>query len=386
MRVRWRLLSLLVGGVFCALFQPDGMAQGSPALGSPLDATPSADADLRQIADFLCKMSVGAFPNWVLYPAYREYLLPGEEEAIAAMSEVIEDEFAADLRHRYRAISKFYARHAKCRLAVAHDSAGDALDRPTPPAPAAKGLRDDRGNYHFTFEQRLPSIPNLPDAPTHPVPNGDLEKAWLDTIEDAWQGDYRENNVRIILKRDDDGRVFLLSDVRRQYLEPLESQRVALYTSPEQLSLAQRWLEDSCRRGTAACRDLSPYVDAAASYAADARNLWNDAVKSRIDARRTIQRSGARQDTVVVFDIDNPTEYRFSHIVFSTLEPTKRFCELRAMPDLQNDSFASLRESDAEPFIAKPNSSAQAICFLSGTLRPDIDLQIEIASPESPKR
>lgn len=382
MRVPWRRLSLLVGGVFCALFQPDGMAQGSPSPESPLDATPSADADLAQIADFLCKMSVGAFPNWVLYPAYREYLLPGEEEAIAAMSEVIEDEFAADLRYRYRAISKFYARHAKCRLAAPDVGADDA----TPPDTAAKGLRDNRGNYHFTFEQRLPRIPNLPDAPTHPVQNGDLEKAWLDTIEDAWKGDYQENGVRIILKRDDDGHAFLLSDVRRQYLEPLEAQRVALCTSPEQLSLAQRWLEDSCRRGTAACRDLSPYVDAAASYAADARKLWNDAIKSRIDVRRTIQRSGSRQDTVVVFDIDNPTEYRFSHIVFSTLEPKKRFCELRAMPALQNDSFANLRESDAEPFIAKPNSSAQAICFISGTLRPDIDLQIEIASPESPKR
>ena len=448
MRAAWLCLGLCAGAIACVLPQQFGIAREphsaaqSPSIGNPSHAThPPSNEELEQIAAFLCKMSLGAFPNWALYPMYREYLAPGEEEAIALMADVFEDEFSSAWRDRYRAIARFYANHALCQridphaddapaleqnpspadllasesaLALAHranpsatgdpasESAATLSNRANPSAtgdpasesaatlsnranPSATGdsqriVRDDLGNYHFVFDQQLPVVPNLPDSPKSPSADG-----WLETIESAWQGDYRHYKVRIILSIDDTGHVFLNSDVKHQYVEPLESQRIARYTSPEQLTLAESWLADSCKRKTAACRDLAPFLDAAKSYTATSQELWANATSVKIDSMKTIQRSGSRQDTVVVFDIDNPSLNTFSHIVFATKETKPRHCELRAFPDSLGDSLARLSERHTQPFVANPNSSAKALCFIDGTLRPDIELKILIASYKTPK-
>ena len=468
MRAAWLCLGLCAGAIACVLPQQFGIAREphsaaqSPSIGNPSHAIhPPSNEELEQIAAFLCKMSLGAFPNWALYPMYREYLAPGEEEAIALMADVFEDEFSSAWRDRYRAIARFYANHALCQridphaddapaleqnpspadllesesalalahranpsaagdpasesaLALAHranpsatgdpasESAAALSNRANPSAtgdpasesaaalsnranPSATGdsqriARDDLGNYHFVFDQQLPVVPNLPDSPKSPSADG-----WLETIESAWQGDYRHYKVRIILSIDDTGHVFLNSDVKHQYVEPLESQRIARYTSPEQLNLAERWLAGSCKRKTAACRDLAPFLDAAKSYTATSQELWANATSVKIDSMKTIQRSGSRQDTVVVFDIDNPSLNTFSHIVFATKETKPRHCELRAFPDSLGDSLARLSERHTQPFVANPNSSAKALCFIDGTLRPDIELKILIASYKTPK-
>ena len=448
MRAAWLCLGLCAGAIACVLPQQFGIAREphsaaqSPSIGNPSHAThPPSNEELEQIAAFLCKMSLGAFPNWALYPMYREYLAPGEEEAIALMADVFEDEFSSAWRDRYRAIARFYANHALCQRidphaddapaleqnpspadllesesapALAHranpsatgdpasESAATLSNRANPSAtgdpasesaatlsnranPSATGdsqriVRDDLGNYHFVFDQQLPVVPNLPDSPKSPSADG-----WLETIESAWQGDYRHYKVRIILSIDDTGHVFLNSDVKHQYVEPLESQRIARYTSPEQLTLAERWLAGSCKRKTAACRDLAPFLDAAKSYTATSQELWANATSVKIDSMKTIQRSGSRQDTVVVFDIDNPSFNTFSHIVFATKETKPRHCELRAFPDSLGDSLARLSERHTQPFVANPNSSAKALCFIDGTLRPDIELKILIASYKTPK-
>ena len=448
MRAAWLCLGLCAGAIACVLPQQFGIAREphsaaqSPSIGNPSHAIhPPSNEELEQIAAFLCKMSLGAFPNWALYPMYREYLAPDEEEAIALMADVFEDEFSSAWRDRYRAIARFYANHALCQridphaddapaleqnpspadllesesaLALAHranpSAAGDPASesalalahRANPSAtgdpasesaatlsnranPSAAGdsqriVRDDLGNYHFVFDQQLPVVPNLPDSPKSPSADG-----WLETIESAWQGDYRHYKVRIILSIDDTGHVFLNSDVKHQYVEPIESQRIARYTSPEQLTLAERWLAGSCKRKTAACRDLVPFLDAAKSYTATSQELWANATSVKIDSMKTIQRSGSRQDTVVVFDIDNPSLNTFSHIVFATKETKPRHCELRAFPDSLGDSLARLSERHTQPFVANPNSSAKALCFIDGTLRPDIELKILIASYKTPK-
>lgn len=428
MRAAWLCLGLCAGAIACVLPQQFGIAREphsaaqSPSIGNPSHAThPPSNEELEQIAAFLCKMSLGAFPNWALYPMYREYLAPGEEEAIALMADVFEDEFSSAWRDRYRAIARFYANHALCQRIDPHADDAPALEQNPSPAdllesesalalahranpsatgdpasesaatlsnranPSATGdsqriVRDDLGNYHFVFDQQLPVVPNLPDSPKSPSADG-----WLETIESAWQGDYRHYKVRIILSIDDTGHVFLNSDVKHQYVEPLESQRIARYTSPEQLTLAERWLADSCKRKTAACRDLAPFLDAAKSYTATSQELWVNATSVKIDSMKTIQRSGSRQDTVVVFDIDNPSLNTFSHIVFATKETKPRHCELRAFPDSLGDSLARLSERHTQPFVANPNSSAKALCFIDGTLRPDIELKILIASYKTPK-
>lgn len=428
MRAAWLCLGLCAGAIACVLPQQFGIAREphsaaqSPSIGNPSHAThPPSNEELEQIAAFLCKMSLGAFPNWALYPMYREYLAPGEEEAIALMADVFEDEFSSAWRDRYRAIARFYANHALCQRIDPHADDAPALEQNPSPAdllasesalalahranpsatgdpasesalvlahranPSAAGdsqriVRDDLGNYHFVFDQQLPVVPNLPDSPKSPSADG-----WLETIESAWQGDYRHYKVRIILSIDDTGYVFLNSDVKHQYVEPLESQRIARYTSPEQLNLAESWLADSCKRKTAACRDLAPFLDAAKSYTATSQELWVNATRVKIDSMKTIQRSGSRQDTVVVFDIDNPSLNTFSHIVFATKETKPRHCELRAFPDSLGDSLARLSERHTQPFVANPNSSAKALCFIDGTLRPDIELKILIASYKTPK-
>ena len=428
MRAAWLCLGLCAGAIACVLPQQFGIAREphsaaqSPSIGNPSHAThPPSNEELEQIAAFLCKMSLGAFPNWALYPMYREYLAPGEEEAIALMADVFEDEFSSAWRDRYRAIARFYANHALCQRIDPHADDAPALEQNPSPAdllesesalalahranpsaagdpasesalalahranPSATGdsqriVRDDLGNYHFVFDQQLPVVPNLPDSPKSPSADG-----WLETIESAWQGDYRHYKVRIILSIDDTGHVFLNSDVKHQYVEPLESQRIARYTSPEQLTLAERWLAGSCKRKTAACRDLVPFLDAAKSYTATSQELWANATSVKIDSMKTIQRSGSRQDTVVVFDIDNPSLNTFSHIVFATKETKPRHCELRAFPDSLGDSLARLSERHTQPFVANPNSSAKALCFIDGTLRPDIELKILIASYKTPK-
>ena len=426
MRAAWLCLGLCAGAIACVLPQQFGIAREphsaaqSPSIGNPSHAIhPPSNEELEQIAAFLCKMSLGAFPNWALYPMYREYLAPGEEEAIALMADVFEDEFSSAWRDRYRAIARFYANHALCQRIDPHADDAPALEQNPSPAdllesesalalahranpsatgdpesaatlsnranPSAAGdsqriVRDDLGNYHFVFDQQLPVVPNLPDSPKSPSTDG-----WLETIESAWQGDYRHYKVRIILSIDDTGHVFLNSDVKHQYVEPLESQRIARYTSPEQLNLAERWLAGSCKRKTAACRDLAPFLDAAKSYTATSQELWANATSVKIDSMKTIQRSGSRQDTVVVFDIDNPSLNTFSHIVFATKETKPRHCELRAFPDSLGDSLARLSERHTQPFVANPNSSAKALCFIDGTLRPDIELKILIASYKTPK-
>ena len=408
MRAAWLCLGLCAGAIACVLPQQFGIAREphsaaqSPSIGNPSHAThPPSNEELEQIAAFLCKMSLGAFPNWSLYPMYREYLAPGEEEAIALMADVFEDEFSSAWRDRYRAIARFYANHALCQRIDPHADDAPALEQNPSPAdllasesalalahranPSAAGdsqriVRDDLGNYHFVFDQQLPVVPNLPDSPKSPSADG-----WLETIESACQGDYRHYKVRIILSIDDTGHVFLNSDVKHQYVEPLESQRIARYTSPEQLTLAERWLAGSCKRKTAACRDLAPFLDAAKSYTATSQELWANATRVKIDSMKTIQRSGSRQDTVVVFDIDNPSLNTFSHIVFATKETKPRHCELRAFPDSLGDSLARLSERHTQPFVANPNSSAKALCFIDGTLRPDIELKILIASYKTPK-
>ena len=428
MRAAWLCLGLCAGAIACVLPQQFGIAREphsaaqSPSIGNPSHAIhPPSNEELEQIAAFLCKMSLGAFPNWALYPMYREYLAPGEEDAIALMADVFEDEFSSAWRDRYRAIARFYANHALCQRIDPHADDAPALEQNPSPAdllesesalalahranpsaagdpasesaaalsnranPSAAGdsqriVRDDLGNYHFVFDQQLPVVPNLPDSPKSPSADG-----WLETIESAWQGDYRHYKVRIILSIDDTGHVFLNSDVKHQYVEPLESQRIARYTSPEQLNLAESWLADSCKRKTAACRDLAPFLDAAKSYTATSQELWVNATRVKIDSMKTIQRSGSRQDTVVVFDIDNPSLNTFSHIVFATKETKPRHCELRAFPDSLGDSLARLSERHTQPFVANPNSSAKALCFIDGTLRPDIELKILIASYKTPK-
>lgn len=431
MRAAWLCLGLCAGAIACVLPQQFGIAR------EPHSAAQSpSNEELEQIAAFLCKMSLGAFPNWALYPMYRDYLAPGEEEAIALMADAFEDEFSSAWRDRYRAIARFYANHALCQRIDPHaDDAPELEQNPSPAdpldsesalalasganpsaagdsesalalanranssaagdsesavalahraSPSAAGdsqriVRDDLGNYHFVFDQQLPVVPNLPDSPKSPSTDG-----WLETIESAWQGDYRHYKVRIILSIDDTGHVFLNSDVKHQYVEPLESQRIAKYISPEQLNLAESWLAGSCKRKTAACRDLAPFLDAAKSYTATSQELWANATRVKIDSMKTIQRSGSRQDTVVVFDVDNPSLNTFSHIVFATKETKPRHCELRAFPDSLGDSLARLSELNTQPFVANPNSNAKALCFIDGTLRPDIELKILIASYKTP--
>ena len=129
MRAAWLCLGLCAGAIACVLPQQFGIAREphsaaqSPSIGNPSHAIhPPSNEELEQIAAFLCKMSLGAFPNWALYPMYREYLAPGEEDAIALMADVFEDEFSSAWRDRYRAIARFYANHALClREQTDHD-------------------------------------------------------------------------------------------------------------------------------------------------------------------------------------------------------------------------------------------------------------------------
>lgn len=356
------------------------------------------------IAEHLCAMSIGSFPNWAMYPAYREFLAPGEEDAVAALLGFFESDYVGVYKSRFRAISRFYARHARCRLALA-DGENALPDRDF------GGQPDNAGNLHFVFDQELPKVPNLPDYPAvsggydavaDSAPDAGCadrvmtkkdasqhsgcasEQNWLTEIEKAWDGSFRAGRVRIILKPDGFGSYILNSDIRRSYLEPLEIQRIGMALSPQNIDVAAKLLADACRRRTIACKAVGPYLKAAQETIAEVKRMWNDGVKFDASARTSIQLNPGRQNTRVTVSVDNDSGIRFKNIWLRTAESSPRYCELQNSFENSDDLPNSEQNIASPSFVLEPHARANAVCIIGNALRPDIALEFVYADATDP--
>ncbi len=348
------------------------------------------------IAEHLCAMSIGSFPNWAMYPSYREFLAPDEEDAVAALLRFFESDYVGVYKSRFRAISRFYARHARCARVAADGEIA-------PPG----GHPDNAGNLHFVFDQELPKVPNLPDYPSvsggydafadagnadrsvpkidaSPRAGIDIDQNWLTEIETAWDGSFRSGRVRIILKPDGFGSYILNSDIRRSYLEPLEIQRIGMALSPQNIDVAARLLADSCRRRTIACKTVGPYVKAAQDSIAEAKSVWNASVKFGASARTSIQFNAGRQDTRVTVDLVNASGMRFKNIWLRTAESSPRYCELQNTFDNSENSANTAQNDVARFFVLEPHARAKAVCIIGNALRPDIAVEFVYADAAPP--
>lgn len=309
----------------------------------------SLDAWIPQdTAEFLCRYSRGSFPNWALWPAFDDYLLPDEKSAVVDINQRLIAQIPPSKRPKYIAVRAFIAQNTKC-LPVLNNG-------------LTAVQKDAYGNMGFEFNQVVPVIPNIPDIPIqNNLSFDDQVKLWMRSFQNAWNGDSFEHKVQIVIFPDNDGKYYLRSNVRSSYAAPLNERDFRKLLDADRLDEAREKLAILCAQDKTVCRSLTPLAAAAAKYQKSIADRFAEDVEFTIQGMKNIATTGNTSYTAIELDLTSRAEERtYSKIVFRTDEAAPQYCTLQSERSNRDDM----------PLELMPGQTAKAWCALKGTTKP----------------
>ncbi len=312
----------------------------------------------QDTAEFLCRYSRGSFPNWALWPAFDQYILPDEKEAIREINQRLTAQVPVSKRPKYIAIRAFIARNTICSPVLR-----DGL---------TAVQKDAEGNMGYEFIQSVPVIPNIPDIPLpESMAFEEQVERWARAFQNAWKGESYEHKVRIILSRDDHGKYYLRSNVRDSYAAPLSENDFRQYLDADRFDEAFEELAIICAQNEELCRNLTPLAVAATKYQKTMAERFAADVEFDMKGMTNIATTGNTSYTAIELELtSHATDRAYSKIVFRTDEATPQYCTLQSERSNRDDM----------PLTLMPGQSTKAWCAVNGNTRPWTRIQFWIAN------
>lgn len=324
-------------------------ACSEPAV-SVIQGDPDASLDkwlAQDTAELLCRYSRGPFPNWVLWREYEQYLLPDEKDAIQYVSSRLVGQITPARRPKYYAVASFIANNTVCEPLF--EDGVTAVQK------------DATGAMAFSFKQRVPSVPNIPEIGMNEL-DSEVERysAYLHALENAWHGEVIDHNFSIVVEPGEDGRYLLRSVVRKSYAEPLKMQvfwknldRYMLFDALENLSVI-------CVQNEEKCKELRPFWAAASAYRSQIAGLFERDVEVSDIRMTNVALTDSHSYTALQMTLTNRGKYAFSDIYFMTDENEPQYCVLQSERTQRED----------KPLVLLPGQTAEAWCALDASTRP----------------
>lgn len=302
------------------------------------------DAEAQKIASELCRLSDGPFPNWPRLSEFEQWLSPSEVRAVKRVDAALRADIPKKQMPKYDAIARFIAQNTICNFQFReNDKNSNAIN--------------------FVFEQKTPTVPFAPEL----SPSDDLkalEDAWLAEFNKAWKGDHRTRIVNIVLKKDDDNNWKIISNVEKNYANPLDKRDAENNFFKElelgQLEHARLELVTLCNYNKSACDDYRALFDQAKQQFALSAAFARDFLSIDSQKLTYIAQKNILPYTAATLDITNNSDLVVSNIIMTTNEPEPQFCILQNTRQKRGD----------DPVTLMPHASAKVYCALAPETKP----------------
>jgi len=306
---------------------------------------------LETIAETLCRHTQGSFPNWPRLEAFRDYLAPEEAAAVAYVADALQQQIPRTQWPKYHATAQFMATHTQC-----------SLIRQTPDA--------NSGAHVFTFEQRLPRVPLVPELQPNPqTPPNTQAQQWLKAFETAYEGNHDLRTVNIVLVPSPSGYV-LDSSIADTFAQPIAATQATdgFFQALEagDLPLAQAYKMQLCMLDAETCAQFQPFYDAAQHLHDQIQRHWHHHVTMGEVQYRYVALSHGRGYTAASFELENRGPTPLTNITMQADTRPPQRCLLQHERTRRNDA----------PLRLEPGTKATAYCALSDNTPPHTTLSI----------
>lgn len=306
---------------------------------------------LEIIAETLCRHTQGSFPNWPRLEAFRDYLAPEEAAAVAYVADALQQQIPREQWPKYHATAQFMATHTHC-----------SLIHQTPD--------ENSGAHVFTFEQRLPHVPLVPERQSaHQTPPKVQTQQWLKAFETAYEGEHDLRTVNIVLVPSPGGYV-LDASIADTFAQPIATTQAtdgffqALETGD--LTQAQAYKMQLCMLDAEACDHLQPFYDVAQRLHNQIQRNWHHHVTMGEVQYRYVALSHGRGYTAASFELENHGPTPLANIIMQADTRPPQRCLLQRERTRRNDT----------PLRLEPGTKATAYCALSDNTPPHTTLSM----------
>ena len=299
----------------------------------------------QDIAIKLCQYNRGPFPNWMQYQEITPYLTDSEAQAIQYIASRLLAEVPEKSQARYLAISKFIAQNTICTL--------QQTER-----------RDQTGAIGFTLDQKYPTIPNVPDIQCHTTDESCISQ-WVTLLNNHWDGNYRDQQISIILERDNQQHYIMRTQIDKSYALPLKIQTFRQSLEKYDFELAAQQLYQICDSSDYECKNQWPFLNSAIAIARYSSAKFKQQIAINDIRFKAVSLTGNSGYTAAEITLTHHGQNAFNHIVFQTDEFPPQFCELQA-----TRSYLA-----TDPASILPGTSTKLWCILRQNTAPYINLE-----------
>lgn len=302
-----------------------------------------------EIARYLCQYHRGAFLNWQMYPEYQEFLEPGEVSAVAYVSERLRNEIALSGRPKQLAVAQFLAKTIECEPQ-------DPLD----------GQMESDGTLTFVFNQKIPSVPNVPDPPPDSkYSDSEATRYYLDEFVKNRGTDFTNHPVIIGLRDVGGGKYVLKSRIADTYAMDLHAQSIKKNLMEGRINAAHKEFSELCSQPVERCNRLNAEKDLFERVWRESQEKFERNVEVGEISYKYVASGRGGDYTVAHFILTNHGEDVFREIIFVTEEPDPQHCVLQGIQTRRGDS----------PVELGAGQSMEVWCALSPDTLPSVKLK-----------
>ena len=331
----------------CLLAACSNPTSYEPSRGKP--DLPCDENAAKKIALELCRLSDGPFPNWPRVDEFEQWLTPDEARAVRRVDAAFKKHIPKKQIPKYNAVSRFIAQNTSCELTYSEKDTNSVA-------------------IGFEFIQKTPYVPFAPEINSSDDPVA-LENAWLAEYNKNWDGSFRTRHVNIILKLDSDNNWKILSNVAKNYANPLDkrdTERQFITELEHGLLERARWdLLMLCNEDETSCGDFTALYDQAEQQFAQSASFAREFLS--IDEQKIIYiaQNSILPYTAATLNITNNSDFTLSNVMMRTDEKDPQFCVLQNTRQKRGD----------DPAVIAPHTSVKVYCALSAETRSSVKLE-----------
>jgi len=342
-------LTTLLSCVACNRSADQSPQDNTPQTYNLSNGTPTESIDLKlaeSIAQKICQLSDGPFPNWPRVDEFKQWLTTSEVAAVHRVERAFRKHISQQQMPIYEATSRFIAQNTTCDLKFKEN--------------------DDFNNIQYTFLQKTPFVPTAtPQSTSHSTYNAD---DYLAAYNAAWKGEARSRIVNIVLFKEG-SHWKLSSNVEKNFADPLdEKEAISTFTTAldhGELDVAQWILLSLCAQDKKACSSYNDLYDAASKqFSVNAAFAQQYLVIDNLKLTAIVQNS-ILPYTAAKLSITNNSDKSISNITMKSTEPEPQYCVLQATRQKRGD----------DPITIPPHQSVTAYCALSAQTKPFAQLE-----------